>query len=55
MGRDMAHHDDRSYDGLGNHIYLEKQDKLRDIGIDIQTSQVYLTLPLFTPPLLTNF
>jgi len=27
-------------DGLGNHVYLEKQDKLRDIGIDIDTSQV---------------
>lgn len=26
-------------DGLGNHVYLEKQDKLRDIGIDIDTSQ----------------
>ncbi|KAK3352310.1 P-loop containing nucleoside triphosphate hydrolase protein [Lasiosphaeria hispida] len=30
----------RSLDGLGNHIYLEKQDKLRDIGIDIHTSQI---------------
>ncbi|KAK3954257.1 P-loop containing nucleoside triphosphate hydrolase protein [Pseudoneurospora amorphoporcata] len=27
-------------DSLGNHIYLEKQDRLRDIGIDIQTSQI---------------
>ncbi|KAK3398296.1 P-loop containing nucleoside triphosphate hydrolase protein [Sordaria brevicollis] len=27
-------------DSLGNHIYLEKQDKLRDLGIDIQTSQI---------------
>ena len=27
-------------DGLGNHIYLEKQDKLREIGVDIPTSQV---------------
>lgn len=27
-------------DSLGNHIYLEKQDKLRDLGINIQTSQV---------------
>jgi len=27
-------------DGLGNHVYLEKQDKLRDIGVDIPTSQV---------------
>ncbi|KAK4157356.1 Dynamin central region-domain-containing protein [Chaetomidium leptoderma] len=26
-------------DGLGNHIYLEKQDKLREIGVDIPTSQ----------------
>ncbi|KAK0701780.1 hypothetical protein B0T26DRAFT_744791 [Lasiosphaeria miniovina] len=26
-------------DGLGNHVYLEKQDKLRDIGVDIHTSQ----------------
>lgn len=31
---------DQSLDGLGNHIYLEKQDKLRDIGIDIHTSQI---------------
>jgi len=30
----------RSLDGFGNHVYLEKQDKLRDIGIDIHTSQV---------------
>ena len=28
------------FDGLGNHIYLEKQDKLREIGVDIPTSQV---------------
>jgi hypothetical protein len=27
-------------DGLGNHVYLEKQDKLREIGVDIPTSQV---------------
>jgi hypothetical protein len=27
-------------DRLGNHIYLEKQDKLREIGVDIPTSQV---------------
>ncbi|KAH6632587.1 hypothetical protein F5144DRAFT_593312 [Chaetomium tenue] len=26
-------------DGLGNHIYLEKQDRLREIGVDIPTSQ----------------
>ncbi|EGZ73866.1 hypothetical protein NEUTE2DRAFT_59733 [Neurospora tetrasperma FGSC 2509] len=26
-------------DSLGNHIYLEKQDKLRDLGINLQTSQ----------------
>ncbi|EGO59724.1 hypothetical protein NEUTE1DRAFT_99882 [Neurospora tetrasperma FGSC 2508] len=25
---------------LGNHIYLEKQDKLRDLGINLQTSQI---------------
>ncbi|KAK3324635.1 P-loop containing nucleoside triphosphate hydrolase protein [Cercophora scortea] len=29
-----------SFDGLGNHVYLEKQDKLRDIGVDIHTSQI---------------
>ncbi|GAB1316632.1 P-loop containing nucleoside triphosphate hydrolase protein [Madurella fahalii] len=29
-----------SLDGLGNHVYLEKQDRLRDIGIDIHTSQI---------------
>ena len=28
------------FDGLGNHVYLEKQDNLRDIGVDIPTSQV---------------
>ncbi|KAK3390257.1 P-loop containing nucleoside triphosphate hydrolase protein [Podospora didyma] len=33
-------HGQSSLDDLGNHIYLEKQDKLRDIGIDIQTSQI---------------
>ncbi|KAK3491875.1 P-loop containing nucleoside triphosphate hydrolase protein [Neurospora crassa] len=27
-------------DSLGNHIYLEKQDKLRDLGINLQTSQI---------------
>ncbi|KAJ4294867.1 hypothetical protein N0V88_005104 [Collariella sp. IMI 366227] len=27
-------------DGLGNHIYLEKQDRLREIGVDIPTSQI---------------
>lgn len=31
-------------DGLGNHVYLEKQDRLRDIGIDIHTSQVGLAV-----------
>lgn len=30
-------------DSLGNHIYLEKQDKLRDLGINLQTSQVMST------------
>ena len=30
-------------DTFGNHIYLEKQDKLRELGIPIQTSQVCLT------------
>ncbi|KAK3319348.1 P-loop containing nucleoside triphosphate hydrolase protein [Apodospora peruviana] len=29
-----------SLDDLGNHVYLEKQDKLRDIGVDIPTSQI---------------
>jgi hypothetical protein len=29
-----------SLDGLGNHVYLEKQDKLRDLGVYISTSQV---------------
>jgi hypothetical protein len=32
-------------DGLGNHIYLEKQDKLREIGVDIPTSQVCTPAP----------
>ncbi|KAK4100262.1 hypothetical protein N658DRAFT_524846 [Parathielavia hyrcaniae] len=27
-------------DGLGHHVYLEKQDKLREIGVDIPTSQI---------------
>ncbi|KAK0637184.1 P-loop containing nucleoside triphosphate hydrolase protein [Bombardia bombarda] len=30
----------QSFDGLGNQVYLEKQDKLRDIGVDIHTSQI---------------
>jgi hypothetical protein len=29
-----------SFGGLGSHVYLEKQDKLREIGVDIPTSQV---------------
>ncbi|KAK4218541.1 P-loop containing nucleoside triphosphate hydrolase protein [Rhypophila decipiens] len=31
---------DKVVNDLGNHIYLEKQDRLRDIGVDIQTSQI---------------
>ncbi|KAM7187039.1 P-loop containing nucleoside triphosphate hydrolase protein [Rhypophila sp. PSN 637] len=31
---------EQSLDSLGNHVYLEKQDRLRDIGVDIQTSQI---------------
>ncbi|KAL2266992.1 hypothetical protein VTJ83DRAFT_4269 [Remersonia thermophila] len=27
-------------EGLGSHVYLEKQDKLREIGVDIPTSQI---------------
>lgn len=39
-------------DGLGNHIYLEKQDRLREIGVDIPTSQVNTSLlpQPFPPP-----
>ena len=34
-----------SFDGLENHVYLEKQDQLRDLGVDISTSQVRYILP----------
>jgi len=39
---------EQGFDNLGNHIYLEKQDKLRDIGVNIQTSQVRLTSVIVT-------
>lgn len=39
---------EQGFDNLGNHIYLEKQDKLRDIGVNIETSQVRLTGTIVT-------